>query len=131
MLPNAPDNRHQPPLPINTSLCDLLELVNEVKDPWLLFLSVTFYYSPLGPHLALRKALFLSRLARREEAIESVLRSIAGYPWNWSAWTLLASCIADGEEVRTGSVRLLLVTYYCPCSSLLFFHCCHPVPITQ
>ena len=46
-----------------------------------------------------RKALFLSRLSRREEAIESALLSILGFPWNWSAWTLLGSCIGDGEEV--------------------------------
>jgi hypothetical protein len=46
-----------------------------------------------------RKALFLSRLSRREEAIESCLMSIAGFPWNWSAWTLLGSCIGDGDEV--------------------------------
>ena len=47
----------------------------------------------------LRKALLLSRLSRREESIENALLSIAGFRWNWSAWTLLASCIADGEEV--------------------------------
>ena len=47
----------------------------------------------------IRQALFLSRLSRREEAIESALLSIAGYPWNWSAWSLLGSCIGDGEEV--------------------------------
>ncbi len=46
-----------------------------------------------------RKALLLSRLSRREEAIENALLSIAGFKWNWSAWTLLASCVADGEEV--------------------------------
>ncbi len=47
-----------------------------------------------------RKALFLSRLSRREEAIECALLSIVGFPWNWSCWTLLGSCIGDGEEVR-------------------------------
>jgi anaphase-promoting complex subunit 8 len=46
-----------------------------------------------------RKALFLSRISRREEAIESALLSIAGYPWNWSTWSLLGSLIGDGEEV--------------------------------
>lgn len=46
-----------------------------------------------------RKALFLSRLSRREEAIECALLSISGFPWNWSCWTLLGSCIGDGEEV--------------------------------
>lgn len=43
--------------------------------------------------------MFLCGLKRREEAMESALVSIAGYPWNWSAWTLLGSCIGDGEEV--------------------------------
>ncbi|KIL66252.1 hypothetical protein M378DRAFT_161115 [Amanita muscaria Koide BX008] len=79
------NNRHQPPVPINTSLTDLLETVRNATDPWQLFL----------------KALFLSRLSRREEAIESALLSIAGFQWNWSAWTLLGSCIGDGEELSS------------------------------
>lgn len=31
--------------------------------------------------------------------MECALLSIAGFPWNWSCWTLLGSCIGDGEEV--------------------------------
>lgn len=54
-----------------------------------------------------RKALFLSRLSRREEAIECALLSIVGFPWNWSCWMLLGGCIGDGEEVRTSYVRYL------------------------
>lgn len=46
-----------------------------------------------------RKALLLYRLGRREEAIEADIRSIASYPWNWSAWTLLGNCVEDSEEV--------------------------------
>jgi hypothetical protein len=46
------------------------------------------------------KGLFLSRLkGRRDEAIESAILSIAGFPWNWATWMLLGSCIEDGEEV--------------------------------
>ena len=52
-------------------------------------------------------ALLLLRMSRREEAIECILLSIAAYPWNWSAWTLLGECLGDGEEVRTVS-RLVL-----------------------
>ncbi|KAG6888244.1 hypothetical protein C0995_009557 [Termitomyces sp. Mi166 len=69
------NNRHQPPVPVNNSLDELLGLVYNTTDPWLLFL--------------------------REESIESILRSIAGFPWNWSAWTLLGSCIGDGEELSS------------------------------
>ncbi|TFK44754.1 hypothetical protein BDQ12DRAFT_641682 [Crucibulum laeve] len=83
-------NRHQPASPVNTALTELLEEVEKVTDPWLLFL----------------RAIFLSRLSRREEAIESIILSIAGYPWNWSAWTLLGSCIGDGEEM-TSLIQLL------------------------
>ncbi|KAG5735114.1 Anaphase-promoting complex subunit 8 [Termitomyces sp. T112] len=79
------NNRHQPPVPVNNSLSELLDLVYNATDPWLLFL----------------KGLFLARLSRREESIESILRSIAGFPWNWSAWTLLGSCIGDGEELSS------------------------------
>ncbi|EPT05038.1 hypothetical protein FOMPIDRAFT_1112440 [Fomitopsis schrenkii] len=75
--------RHQPTLPINTSLTDLLEMVKNATDPFLLFL----------------KALFLCRLTRREEAIESALLSIASYPWNWSTWMVLGECLGDGEEM--------------------------------
>lgn len=53
-----------------------------------------------------RKALFLSRLFRREEAIEQALLSLAIFPWNWSAWCLLGSCIWDAEEL-TGILQLV------------------------
>ncbi|KII92586.1 hypothetical protein PLICRDRAFT_695920 [Plicaturopsis crispa FD-325 SS-3] len=76
-------NRNQPPVPMNASLLDLLEMVRNVTDPWLLFL----------------RALFCSRLSRREEAIESAILSIAGCPWNWSTWILLSDCIGDGDEL--------------------------------
>ncbi|KAF5354621.1 hypothetical protein D9756_005339 [Leucocoprinus leucothites] len=79
------NNRLQPPAPVNKILSDLLDEVNDSGDSWLLFL----------------KALFLSRLSRREEAIECALLSIAGFPWNWSCWTLLGSCIGDGEELSS------------------------------
>ncbi|KAF8844349.1 TPR-like protein [Paxillus ammoniavirescens] len=77
--------RGQPPIPFNQSLLDHLELVKDATDPWLLFL----------------KSIFLSRLNRREEAIEGLISSIGGYPWNWSAWTLLGRCIGDGEELSS------------------------------
>ncbi|KAF8664373.1 hypothetical protein AX16_000744 [Volvariella volvacea WC 439] len=79
------NNRQQPSTPINTLLPTLMEAVHDATDPWLLFL----------------KALFLSRLSRREEAIEAAILSIAAFPWNWSAWTLLGSCIGDGEELSS------------------------------
>ncbi|KAF5377358.1 hypothetical protein D9757_007989 [Collybiopsis confluens] len=77
------DTRQQPFEPQNSVMQELLqEIINET-DPWLLFL----------------KAVFLSRLSRREEAIEGAILSIAGFPWNWSAWVLLTSCITDNEEL--------------------------------
>ncbi|KAL6305062.1 hypothetical protein BKA93DRAFT_246990 [Sparassis latifolia] len=79
------NTRQQPPLPVNTSLLELLEKVKNTTDPWLLFL----------------KALFLRRLSRREEAIESALLSIAGYPWNWAAWSVLGECLGDGDELAS------------------------------
>ncbi|KAJ7072269.1 hypothetical protein C8F01DRAFT_973120 [Mycena amicta] len=78
------NNRHQPPEPVNPTVVDLLAAVIDETDPWLLFL----------------KALFLSRLpGRRDEAIESAILSIAGFPWNWAVWSLLSSCIDDGGEL--------------------------------
>ncbi|KAF8210340.1 hypothetical protein K438DRAFT_1710994 [Mycena galopus ATCC 62051] len=78
------NNRHQPSHPINPTVEHLLTQVVNATDPWLLYL----------------KALFLSRLKdRRDEAIESAILSIAGFPWNWATWSLLGSCIEDGEEL--------------------------------
>ncbi|KAN0091102.1 hypothetical protein V8E55_004668 [Tylopilus felleus] len=77
--------RGHPPIPFNRSLLFHLDVVKNVTDPWLLFL----------------KGLFLSRLNRKEEAIESIILSIGRYPWNWSAWVLLGRCIGDGEELSS------------------------------
>ncbi|KAG0707330.1 hypothetical protein DFH29DRAFT_896893 [Suillus ampliporus] len=77
------NTRGQPPVPINRLLTTLLDMVKNATDPWLLFL----------------KAVISSRLNRREEAIESIIRSISGYHWNWSVWTLLCNCVGDGDEL--------------------------------
>ncbi|KAJ3836499.1 hypothetical protein EV361DRAFT_808896 [Lentinula raphanica] len=75
--------RNQPLEPINDAIQGLLQDVVNETDPFLLLL----------------KAIFLSRLSRREEAIEAAILSIAGFPWNWTSWTILTSCIQDGEEL--------------------------------
>ncbi|PPQ80670.1 LOW QUALITY PROTEIN: hypothetical protein CVT26_007116 [Gymnopilus dilepis] len=98
------NNRHQPPIPVNQFLGELYDLVKNSKDPWLLFLlsSLLAIWAQILTQVARRrKALFLSRMSRREEAIESTLLSIAGCRWNWSAWTLLGNCIGDGEELSS------------------------------
>ncbi|KAF7428632.1 Anaphase-promoting complex subunit 23 [Pleurotus ostreatus] len=84
------NNRNQPPIPVNKTINSLFEEVQRDSDPWLLFL----------------KALFLSQLSRRQAAIESALLSIAGFPWNWSAWVLLSNCVRDGDEL-TGLLPLM------------------------
>ncbi|KAL5523535.1 hypothetical protein ACEPAG_7708 [Sanghuangporus baumii] len=73
----------QPLAPVNNHIQELLEMVADETDPWLLFL----------------KALFLKRLSRREEAVEAAILSIKSYPWNWSTWLLLASCLGDRDEL--------------------------------
>ncbi len=40
------ETREQPPEPVNTSLHQLLELVNNATDPWLLFLYGSIHYVP-------------------------------------------------------------------------------------
>ncbi|KLO15382.1 TPR-like protein [Schizopora paradoxa] len=77
------DNPHQPPAPINTALQEMLQGLINVTDPWLLFM----------------KGIILKRLSRREEAVEAAIRSIGLYPWNWSCWQLLGSCLGDGDEL--------------------------------
>ncbi|KIP08436.1 hypothetical protein PHLGIDRAFT_104401 [Phlebiopsis gigantea 11061_1 CR5-6] len=78
-------SKTQPIMPVNSHLLILLQVVLHAADPFLIFL----------------KALFLKRLGRREEAIESAVLSIAAYPWNWSTWTLLGECVGDGDEMTS------------------------------
>ncbi|KAJ7103145.1 hypothetical protein B0H15DRAFT_811138 [Mycena belliarum] len=85
-------SRHQPPTPVNPLLTELYQSVEDVAEPWLLFL----------------KALFLFRLARREEAIDCVLLSIIALPWNWSAWTLLGDCIDDPKTLAKHVQKIML-----------------------
>ncbi|KAL0072428.1 Anaphase-promoting complex subunit 8 [Marasmius tenuissimus] len=73
------------PLGLDDKIHQLLAKVKNARDPFLLYL----------------KALFSSRLILREEAIENALLSIAGFPWCWETWCLLASCIEDGEELSS------------------------------
>ncbi|KAG7086668.1 hypothetical protein E1B28_002608 [Marasmius oreades] len=88
----ADGTRFQPPLPINNSIGELLEIIEDSKDPFLKFL----------------KALFCQRLSRTEDAITLLLESLSAYPWNWSAWLLLASCIDTKEELAKAITRLNL-----------------------
>ncbi|KAF9262190.1 TPR-like protein [Marasmius fiardii PR-910] len=85
----ADGTRFQPPLPINNSIGELLEVIEDSKDPFLKFL----------------KALFCQRLSRAEDAMTLLLESLSAYPWNWSAWLLLASCIDTKEELTKAISR--------------------------
>jgi anaphase-promoting complex subunit 8 len=40
---NPPDNRLQPPAPVNNILSELLDEVHDTDDPWLLFLCAQYY----------------------------------------------------------------------------------------
>ena len=59
-----------------------------------------------------RKALLLKRESRREEAIEALILSIGKYPWNWSAWVLLGTCISDRDEVSVFFLSLSFLDTY-------------------
>ncbi|KAF5388775.1 hypothetical protein D9757_005611 [Collybiopsis confluens] len=81
------NTRYQPPLPVNITIHDLLESVQQSNDPWLQFL----------------EALFLQRLSRIPEALDILYRSISACPWNWSSWTLLGQCL-DSSEALTDAL---------------------------
>src|SRR3954452_19390644 len=69
-LTHVKDNRHQPPAPVSKALLDLLGMIQNAADPWLLFLYVRDLTLSVNIHLLMnvpRKGLFLSRLSRREE----------------------------------------------------------------
>ena len=103
--------KQQPPNPLNKSISHMLTTVSMMvaksRDPFLVFLYVLILSArhDVCSHFH-RKALFLHRLSRREEAIESALTSIATYPFNWSAWTLLGECVDDAEEVPMNTYLL-------------------------
>ncbi|KAH8830344.1 hypothetical protein DL96DRAFT_1592519 [Flagelloscypha sp. PMI_526] len=82
--------RTQTLAPINEHLPRFLEVLEDARDPYLLFL----------------KALIITRLSRapssfsrRPEAIQCLFASIVQRPWNWSAWMLMAQCIDNIEEL--------------------------------
>ncbi|THH20397.1 hypothetical protein EW146_g945 [Bondarzewia mesenterica] len=78
--------RHQPAGPVNTALLELYNVATNLDnklDPWMTFM----------------RGLLLSRLSRREEAIECLLLSLQRYSWNWSAWMQLSNLIQDPEEL--------------------------------
>ncbi|CAE6360446.1 unnamed protein product [Rhizoctonia solani] len=67
---------------VNTDLVDLLELLKNDTEPFLLFL----------------KGVILARMNRRPEATEALIRSAKAYPWNWSCWKQLGRIIQDNDE---------------------------------
>ncbi|KAL0063298.1 Anaphase-promoting complex subunit 8 [Marasmius tenuissimus] len=84
--------RFQPPLPVNPSIGELLEIIESTQDPFLKFL----------------KALFCKRLSRTEDAINTLIESLSSYPWNWSAWILLESCVDSRQDLMKAISRLAL-----------------------
>lgn len=63
------------------ALVDLLQDIIEPLDPFLLFL----------------KGVVLKSLDKRIEAIDCFLRSIEGFPYNWSVWQELSTSLEDGQ----------------------------------
>ncbi|CAE7192341.1 unnamed protein product [Rhizoctonia solani] len=67
---------------VNADLVNLLELVKNDTEPFLLFL----------------KGVILARMNKRPEATEALIRSAKAYPWNWSCWKQLGRIIQDNDE---------------------------------
>ncbi|KIY44551.1 TPR-like protein [Fistulina hepatica ATCC 64428] len=80
-----------PPRPTNPILLELHGLVEHSKDPWII------------------KGLFLLRMTRRSEAGSVALQSVILYPWNWSAWVLLATCLSSVEQLHDLTSKLLVI----------------------
>ncbi|KAF8342206.1 uncharacterized protein EI90DRAFT_2903838 [Cantharellus anzutake] len=81
-----PDIRNidaHPPSPVNDDLNDILEQLEGVIDPFLIFL----------------KGVILKGLIRKAEALECAVLSLRAYPWNWSCWTLLREVVDDYDVV--------------------------------
>ncbi|KAE9408649.1 TPR-like protein [Gymnopus androsaceus JB14] len=84
------NTRHQAPLPVNSSIYDLLDSVQKTNDPWLQFL----------------EALFLHRLHRIPDAIAVLSQSLSTCPWNWSAWTLLGQCFDTPQALTDALTKI-------------------------
>ncbi|CAE6374663.1 unnamed protein product [Rhizoctonia solani] len=67
---------------VNVDLVNLLALLKNDTEPFLLFL----------------KGVILARMNRRPEATEALIRSAKAYPWNWSCWKQLGRIIQDNDE---------------------------------
>ncbi|THU95523.1 TPR-like protein [Dendrothele bispora CBS 962.96] len=91
---NEDSTRMQPLQPVNKEISDLLAEVENTrkKDPFLLFL----------------KALFYARMSRADDVRETLAESLSAYPWNWSAWTLLGTCVDSSSLLQEvlASVKL-------------------------
>ncbi|KAG8726869.1 Anaphase-promoting complex subunit 23, partial [Ceratobasidium sp. 428] len=74
--------RDQETAAVNPELVNLLALVQNDTEPFLLFL----------------KGVLLARMNRRPEATEALIRSAKSYPWNWSCWKQLGRVIQDNDE---------------------------------
>ncbi|QRV94350.1 anaphase-promoting complex subunit 8 [Ceratobasidium sp. AG-Ba] len=74
--------REQELAAVNPELVNLLALVQNDTEPFLLFL----------------KGVLLARMNRRPEATEALIRSVKAYPWNWSCWKQLGRVIQDNDE---------------------------------
>ncbi|ELU37679.1 cell division control protein 23 [Rhizoctonia solani AG-1 IA] len=80
--PNPVGTREQENGAVNADLVDLLALLKNDTEPFLLFL----------------KGVILARMNRRPEATEALIRSAKAYPWNWSCWKQLGRIIQDNDE---------------------------------
>ncbi|CAE6413308.1 unnamed protein product [Rhizoctonia solani] len=78
--------REQENSAVNTDLVNLLALLKDDTEPFLLFLSYA------------RKGVILARMNKRPEATEALIRSAKAYPWNWSCWKQLGRIIQDNDE---------------------------------
>ncbi|KDN45537.1 hypothetical protein RSAG8_04861, partial [Rhizoctonia solani AG-8 WAC10335] len=80
--PNLVATRVQENGAVNSDLVELLDLLKNDTEPFLLFL----------------KGVILARMNRRPEATEALIRSAKAYPWNWSCWKQLGRIIQDNDE---------------------------------
>lgn len=110
------DNRHQPPSPVNQSLNDLLDLVQDSTDPWLLFLWVqqfSFVLYLVVNHFVILIARRYSSPGYRGEKKQSKVRCCPLLDLNGTG--LLGRCWVAASEMekrlfRISPAQLVLTT---------------------
>lgn len=80
------------------------------------------------PYLVYLRGLLHMRLEQRDAAIDCFVSSVAGRPYNWSAWTQLAQLIDSADKVGAFTRSFTRTRLSCPTLGGPISHSCLLLP---